>query len=161
EDRSDEGGIRSWRLPGNPPVASTRPRPSGTTHPALRSVTRREAHDGRFGNDIRYVAKIVDTCDLAVDDIEARRSSTAGRLRIAEPREHLAPIEPRRHEVSVVDLVVVREVRFDFPAARALHAPHEIEARRRRGERARRPSRARWLRRAPHVLVTVSGGRSG
>jgi hypothetical protein len=23
EDRSDEGGIRSWRLPGNPPVAST------------------------------------------------------------------------------------------------------------------------------------------
>jgi len=30
EDRSDEGGIRSWRLPGNPPVASSRPRPSGT-----------------------------------------------------------------------------------------------------------------------------------
>src|SRR5262249_30132596 len=24
EDRSDEGGIRSWRLPGTPPVASTR-----------------------------------------------------------------------------------------------------------------------------------------
>ena len=27
EDRSDEGGTRSWRLPGNPPVASTEDRP--------------------------------------------------------------------------------------------------------------------------------------
>jgi len=34
EDRSDEGGIRSWRLPGNPPVASTRPRTSGTSYAA-------------------------------------------------------------------------------------------------------------------------------
>src|SRR5262249_10904045 len=54
-------------------------------------LSRRREHDRRFGNDIRHVAKIVDTCDLAVDDIELDEVVRARRLRIAEHREHLAP----------------------------------------------------------------------
>ena len=84
-------------------------------------VTLRTLHI-RIHGDIRHIAKIEDRCYQALRNAQFDEIAALRVLRLAKHGDDFAPVKPSRHQMPVVNSIIIGEVVADIASAHPLQA---------------------------------------